>query len=82
MFAGGRTSAKFDLVIDALGVQSKLAHAAPISPLACRRAWASLDAGGAGFNSTALSSAMNWRGKWSACCRLVAGALNRQAAFF
>lgn len=85
MFAGGRTSAKFDLVIDALGVQSKLAHAAPISPLAYGALWASLDwPEGAGFNSTALEQRYELARKMVGVLPIgrLPGALNRQAAFF
>lgn len=42
-FTGGQASAKFDLVIDALGVRSPLSRATPLEPLPFGALWANLD---------------------------------------
>ena len=51
-FADGRQSARFDLVVDALGARSPLAEGAP-APLRYGALWASLDWAGA-FDDAAL----------------------------
>jgi 2-polyprenyl-6-methoxyphenol hydroxylase-like FAD-dependent oxidoreductase len=88
-FAGGRTSAKFDLVIDALGVRSPLSRKSPLEPLPFGALWVNLDwpdaeSGGAPFDDAALEQ------RYEAARKMVGvlpiGKLNanakKQAAFF
>jgi 2-polyprenyl-6-methoxyphenol hydroxylase-like FAD-dependent oxidoreductase len=88
-FAGGGTSAKFDLVIDALGVRSPLSRKSPLAPLPFGALWVNLDwpdpdKGGAAFDETALEQ------RYEAARKMVGvlpiGKLNsagkKQAAFF
>jgi salicylate hydroxylase len=84
-FSDGQTSARFDLVVDALGVQSRLAHQAPIAPLPYGALWASLDwPEGAGFDPEALEQ------RYQLARRMVGvlpighlpGSERKQAAFF
>ncbi len=82
-FADGETSAKFDLVIDALGVRSPLAREKPLTPLPFGALWASLDWVGA-FDGAALEQ------RYEAARKMVGvlpiGQMNetagKQAAFF
>ncbi|MGD9981647.1 MAG: FAD-dependent oxidoreductase [Hyphomonadaceae bacterium] len=82
VFADGRASARFDLVIDALGMRSPLAGAPP-EPLAFGALWASLDWAGS-FDAAALEQ------RYVAARKMVGvlpiGRLNgearQQAAFF
>jgi len=82
---GGRTTAKFDLVIDALGVRSPLSRAQPLPPLPFGALWGSLDwPAGNAFDATALEQ------RYEAARRMVGvlpiGSVRpgapRQAAFF
>ena len=88
VFAGGGASAKFDLVIDALGVRSPLSRAKPLAPLPFGALWANLDwpksKDAAPFDDQALEQ--RYEG-----ARMMVGVLpigrlnaaaNRQAAFF
>lgn len=59
MFTGGKTSEKFDLVIDALGVRSPLSRRTPLAPLPFGALWGTLDwpdsgKSGAPFDEAAL----------------------------
>jgi 2-polyprenyl-6-methoxyphenol hydroxylase-like FAD-dependent oxidoreductase len=83
-FAGGKPSAKFDLVIDALGVKSPLSRAGPMAPLPFGALWANLDWAGAPFDEEALEQRYE-------AARMMVGVLpigrldaaaSQQAAFF
>lgn len=84
-FAGGAESARFDLVIDALGMRSPLSRS-PQQLLPYGALWASLDwpVGGAAFDPAALEQ------RYERARRMVGvlpigrlpGARNKQAAFF
>lgn len=81
---GGTTTAKFDLVVDALGVRSPLARAQPLAPLPFGALWGNLDWPGDGFDAMALEQ------RYEAARRMVGvlpiGSVRpgapRQAAFF
>ncbi len=81
-FAGGGRSAKFDLVIDALGIRSPLSRP-PQAPLPFGALWASLDWAGP-FAADALEQ------RYAAACKMAGvlpigrlkGETRRQAAFF
>ena len=82
-FEGGRTSAQFDLIVDALGVRSPLARPAPLAPLPFGALWVSLDWAG-GFDEAALEQRYEAARKMVGVLpigRLKEGA-GKQAAFF
>jgi salicylate hydroxylase len=85
VFAGGETSAKFDLVIDALGVRSPLARPVPLAPLNFGALWVNLDwPDGSGFDDAALEQRYKAARKMVGVLpvgRLKSGGA-RQAAFF
>lgn len=83
-FAGGKSSAKFDLVIDALGVKSPLSREQPMAPLPFGALWGNLDWTGPPFDEQALEQRYE-------AARMMVGvlpigrlnpAVNRRAAFF
>ena len=85
MVRGGATTAKFDLVVDALGVRSPLSRAQPLAPLPFGALWGNLDwPAGRAFDPMALEQ------RYEAARRMVGvlpiGSIRpgapRQAAFF
>lgn len=83
-FASGATSARHDLIINALGVRSPLSWRKPLAPLPFGALWGNLDWVGAPFDATALEQ------RYEAARRMVGvlpiGRLRadapQQAAFF
>jgi salicylate hydroxylase len=82
-FSGRKTSAKFDLVIDALGVKSPLSRTKPIPPLPFGALWASLDWCGP-FDPNALEQRYERASKMVGVLPIgrLPGAAQSQAAFF
>lgn len=85
LLRGGATTAKFDLVVDALGVRSGLSHTQPLPPLPFGALWGNLDwPAGSAFDAMALEQ------RYEAARRMVGvlpiGSVRpgapRQAAFF
>ena len=83
-FASGATTARHDLIVNALGVRSPLSWRKPLAPLPFGALWANLDWVGAPFDATALEQ------RYEAARRMVGvlpiGRLRsdtpQQAAFF
>lgn len=83
-FAGGRVSAKADLVIDALGVKSPLSRDRALPPLRFGALWANLDWVGEPFAANALEQRYEAARKMAGVLPIgsVRPGAPRQAAFF